>query len=189
MLQRRESSLLLSHALSHTIVKLIDFRDARENVSKIRNDEWRLAGTPGYMDPTMWKRKQSDFVGYSLFMGDVFSFAMVFTELLTWRSPSEAFGVPRLKDAQLKLIKDERPSLPSNLPGYLEFIVESCRHVDHLRRPDFKAICSMLQYAKILLLDEDFPYEPDEFFSYEDATGRYCCISEFLKRYGLGANR
>ena len=158
-----------------TIVKLIDFGEARENVSDPREcGKWGRAGTPGYMDPTMWKQ---DVVGYTLFMSDVFSFAMVFTELLTWRSPSEAFHVSRPQDAQAKLKADERPFLPSDLPDYLRFIVESCWHVDCLKRPEFKDICSMLQHAKILLLNKDFAYEPEELFSYEDATGGYCRFS------------
>ncbi|KAG0620717.1 hypothetical protein M758_4G238000 [Ceratodon purpureus] len=158
-----------------TIVKLIDFGEARENVSGIPENERGRAGTFGYMDPTMWKE---DVVGYTLFMGDVFSFAMVFTELLTWRSPREAFGVERSKDAQAKLKVDERPSIPNGLPRYVKFIVESCWLVDHLKRPDFKAICLMLQHAKILLLDQDFAGKLEDLFSYEDATGGCCCISD-----------
>ncbi|KAG0581222.1 hypothetical protein KC19_4G233700 [Ceratodon purpureus] len=157
----------------NTIVKLIDFGEARENVSNIPDDNWGPAGTPGYMDPTMWKQ---DVVGYSLFMGDVFSFAMVFTELLTWRSPAEAFDVKYPHDAQAKLKADKRPSLPTYLPNYLRFIVESCWHVDHLKRPDFKAICSMLLHAKILLSDQDFACKLEDVFSYEDATGGSRCI-------------
>jgi serine/threonine protein kinase len=160
-----------------SIVKLIDFGEARINVSNIADGDRGRAGTPGYMDPTMWKQ---DVVGYTLFMGDVFSFAMVFAELLTWRSPSEAFGVQLPRDAQTRLKADKRPPLPNGLPNYVRFIVESCWHVDHLKRPDFNAICLMLQHAKILLLDKDFAYEPEDLFSYEDATGGECCISDQL---------
>lgn len=152
-----------------TIVKLIDFGEAMNlNVLNPPDDlGGRVVsptGTPGYMDPTMWEKK-TDVAGYSLFMGDVFSFAIVFTELLTWRSLS-----------QRELKANERPSLPIDLPDYVKFIVESCWDKDHLRRPDFEAICSMLQYAKILLSNKNVDYEPEHLFSYFDLGGVTRCI-------------
>lgn len=158
-----------------TIVKLIDFGEARENVSCLSCDEMGPAGTTGYMDPML---RESDRVGYTLFMGDVFSFAIVFAELLTWRSPFEALGVSTLGDVRAKLKAGERPPLPNVLPEYVRFIVESCWCADHLKRPDFRAICSMLQHAKMLLLDMEFVDELDDIFSYEDALGGWCCISD-----------
>ncbi|KAG0567008.1 hypothetical protein KC19_7G103900 [Ceratodon purpureus] len=148
------------------IVKLIDFGEAVEGVSRIPCDMNRPAGTKGYMDPEMWKVDSGTGTrsGYNLFRADVFSFAMVFVELLTWRSPWGKMG----REVQEKLNNGERPPLPDDLPDCVRFIVECCWCADATARPTFTDICCMLQNAKLLLLDENFFGERADLFCYLD---------------------
>ncbi|KAG0567004.1 hypothetical protein KC19_7G103400 [Ceratodon purpureus] len=165
------NAMRLDH-FDDTTVKLIDFGEATVNVSEILSHTNRPAGTPGYMDPEMTKRDPETGIrlGYDLLMADVFSFAMVFLDLLTWTSPWEESGIHRGREVQEKLNKGERPPLPDELPEYVSFIVQSCWCADPPARPSFKDVCSMLQNAKLLLLDESFFGEPDlgRLFCYED---------------------
>ncbi|KAG0610862.1 hypothetical protein M758_7G097800 [Ceratodon purpureus] len=158
-----------------TTVKLIDFGEATANVSEIASHTNRPAGTPGYMDPEMTRRDPATGIrlGYDLLMADVFSFAMVFLDLLTWTSPWEESGIHRGREVQEKLNKGERPPLPNDLPEYVSFIVQCCWCADPPARPSFKDVCSMLRNAKLLLLDEHFFGEPSKsnlgrLFCYED---------------------
>ena len=165
------------------IVKLIDFGEVVVGVSSIPWDMNRPVGTKGYMDPEMWKIDPETGMrsGCNLLRADVFSFAMVFVELLTWRSPWGMLG----RDVQEKLNRGERPPLPDDLPDFVSFIVECCWCADPTARPTFTDICSMLQNAKLVLLDENFFGERDDLFCYLDGD----CIdhnifdTEFLLRY------
>ena len=158
------------------VVKLIDFGEATTNASTISPDDIGIKGTYGYMDPAMWaldpdarKRKKNP-EGYDLLRADVFSFAMIFVELLTWRSPWEEDSIQRGREVQNKLCLGERPPLPNGLSDYVSFIVECCWCADPPTRPKFKDICSMLQNAKLLLLDENFFGDREGLFCYQDAT-------------------
>jgi serine/threonine protein kinase len=159
-------NIMCSGDFDDAIVKLIDFGEATVGVSKISSKTHRPAGTKGYMDPEMWKldpktRKRK---GYNLFRADVFSFAMVFVELLTWRLP---WGISA-REVQDELNNGERPALPNDLPDYVSFIVECCWCVDPTARPTFADICSMLQNAKLLLLDKNIFGNQDDLFCYLD---------------------
>lgn len=148
------------------IVKVIDFGEAVVGVSKIPCNANRPAGTKGYMDPEMWKvdPETGERSGYDFLKADVFSFAMVFVELLTWRSPWGKMG----REVQEKLNSGERPSLPKELPDFVSFIVECCWCAEPTARPTFTDVCSMLQNAKLLLLNENFFDARDDLFCYED---------------------
>ena len=162
-------------------VKLIDFGEAVAGVSRIPLcDTNRPTGTKGYMDPEMWKLDPETGMrkGYNLLRADVFSFAMVFVELLTWRSPWGKMG----REVQEKLNNGERPPLPDDLPAYVSFIVDCCWCAHPTARPTFTDICSMLQNAKLLLLDENFFGERDNLFCYldGDCIDRSIFDTEFL---------
>lgn len=122
------------------IVKFIDFGEVRENVLCFFCDEMGFVGIIGYMD---FMLRELDCVGYILFMGDVFSFVIVFVEFLIWRFLFEVFGVLILGDVWVKLKVGERLLFLNVLLEYVRFIVESCWCVDYLKWLDFRVICLM----------------------------------------------
>ncbi|KAG0577727.1 hypothetical protein KC19_5G177100 [Ceratodon purpureus] len=159
-------SNIASGQLDNFIVKLIDFGEAMDISEFSFGHKHGRAGTNGFMGPEMFTPEGST----DLKRADVFSFAMVFVELLMWRwTCSEEAGVQPGKGVQDWLNLGKRPTLPDDLPDYVGFIVKSCWSVDPNMRPTFDDICLMLQNAKLLILDPNFG-EGEDPFVYWDAT-------------------
>jgi serine/threonine protein kinase len=85
----------------------------------------------------------------NLFKADVYSFAIVCSEILTLEQP---FPDVRLADL-LKHIRDGgRPELPDGCPRRLASLIKRCWELEPRSRPDFPEICRELTYIKGLLL-------------------------------------
>lgn len=158
---------------SEDATKLIDFGDA---VEFHPTRTYGVAGSYGYMAPEVRKR-ESSFL--DLLKADVYSFGMVFGELLTWKTPEEALCDRAGKFLRRSTVNDLlecgwRPLVPSNIPTYLAFIIESCWRKSPLSRPGFVDICLMLQNAQLLLDREILNVSTEEaltMVSYTDSDG------------------
>jgi serine/threonine protein kinase len=83
------------------------------------------------------------------FKADVYSFAIVCSEILTGKQPFPDVRLGRL----IEHIRDGgRPELPDGCPRRLVSLIERCWELEPRRRPDFPEICRELRYIKGLLL-------------------------------------
>jgi serine/threonine protein kinase len=87
---------------------------------------------------------------------DVYSYAMIFFEVLTGKVPFE--GVRQWKIFQI-IKKGERPNLPSEAycPEYLSAFIRRCWATEAKERPEFPDICQMLVYCNELILRDSLP--------------------------------
>jgi serine/threonine protein kinase len=83
------------------------------------------------------------------FKADVYSFAIVCSEILTLKEHFPDVPLRRL----LKHIRDgRRPELPDGCPRRLASLIKRCWELEPRSRPDFPEICRELRYIKGLLL-------------------------------------
>lgn len=85
---------------------------------------------------------------------DVFSWALTCAEVFTGNQPYA--GVPQSKIHYLKTRKNERPELPSDLPGSLKSLLVECWSTNPKARPNFEKIVERLLKLKARLLTQDF---------------------------------
>jgi len=154
--------------------KLIDFGHSVEFDPGNATRKYGVAGTYGYMDPEVRKCPQFS----DLLKADVYSFGMVFWELLTWKTPEEALCARAGKslgrsEVNGLLERGWRPLVPGDIPIYVTFIIESCWRKSPLSRPGFGDICLMLQNAQLLLKELKIcPVEEElAMVSYTDSDG------------------
>jgi serine/threonine protein kinase len=77
---------------------------------------------------------------------DVWSFAMVCSEILTGQPP---FASEPRATLHAKIVNEGvRPQLPENCPDYLCFCITHCWELSEKKRPDFSSICRYLMLAK-----------------------------------------
>jgi serine/threonine protein kinase len=81
---------------------------------------------------------------------DVWSFAMVCSEILTGEPPFEGEERATLR-AKIR-DQDLRPPLPNNCPDYLRFCITSCWQISPKDRPNFSRICKNFMLAKAMSL-------------------------------------
>jgi serine/threonine protein kinase len=140
-------------------VKLADF-----GLSKTKNYSTEYcnltlnAGTRRWMAPEVWEIRQDEIDNGSMlapdprahpFKADVYSFAIVCSEILTGREPFPDVPLGGL----LKLIRGGlRPELPDGCPRRLASLIKRCWELEPRSRPDFPEICRELRYIKGLLL-------------------------------------
>ncbi|KAJ0105974.1 hypothetical protein Patl1_17571 [Pistacia atlantica] len=78
---------------------------------------------------------------------DVYSFGMLFFELLTGKVPFEDGHLQG--DKMTRNIKaGERPLFPSGYPKYIVNLTKKCWHPTPSQRPSFSSICRILRYIK-----------------------------------------
>jgi hypothetical protein len=137
-------------------VKLADFGIAKTyNMTETSSTQTPGQGTTTYAapevnfgQPVVHGEKSPKFPPKA----DVWSFAMVCSEILTGEPPfaSEPFGRDKLCD---KIIhQDLRPPLPNDCPSYLRFCITSCWGLSPKKRPNFSTICRNLMLAKTMSL-------------------------------------
>ncbi|KAK8518418.1 hypothetical protein V6N13_027893 [Hibiscus sabdariffa] len=87
---------------------------------------------------------------------DVYSFAMLFFELLSGKPPFEG----HVEKMSRSIIAGERPLFPCTVPKYLVNLTKKCWHTEPNQRPSFSSICRILRYTKKFLAmnpDHDHP--------------------------------
>jgi hypothetical protein len=160
ILVRRVQGRKTKAKMRYTLVKLADF-----GLSKIKEksmtDSYQTpnTGTARWMAPEMIKASQDNAQIQVLndtmnanypFRGDVHSFAMVCYEILTGKVPY--FEVTYPNEVKKKILKGERPQLPSYCPPRLKHLIERGWSQDASKRPRFGEICVELRRLKCHLL-------------------------------------
>jgi serine/threonine protein kinase len=82
---------------------------------------------------------------------DVYSYAMVFYEVLTGKMPwCDAQGNPtvRMSDLLARILRGERPALPWDCPAHLSAFISKCWATRAEDRPQFPEICKFLWQYK-----------------------------------------
>ncbi|KAH9549941.1 hypothetical protein CY35_10G046300 [Sphagnum magellanicum] len=142
--------------------KLADF-----GLSKTKNSSTRYShqtlnlGTRKWMAPEVFEIPQDEIDNGSMeppdprahpFKADVYSFAVVCSEILTKKEPFRDVPFRGL----LKHIRNGgRPELPDGCPRRLASLIKRCWELEPRSRPDFPEICRELRYIKGLLLTGD----------------------------------
>jgi serine/threonine protein kinase len=91
---------------------------------------------------------------------DVYSYAMVFFEVLTGKMPwCDAQGIPTLRMSDLlpSIRRGERPTLPPECPAHLSAFISKCWATRPEDRPEFPEICKFLWQCKGQLLTCSYP--------------------------------
>jgi serine/threonine protein kinase len=135
-------------------VKLADFGTAKPyNMTETFSTQTARQGTPTYAAPevnfdqqVVHGEKSPKFPPKA----DVWSFAMVCSEILTGESPFEAEQRSTLRAKIMH--QDLRPPLPNDCPSYLRHCITSCWELSPEKRPNFSTICTNLILAKTMSL-------------------------------------
>ncbi|CAH8336548.1 unnamed protein product [Eruca vesicaria subsp. sativa] len=145
----KPSNMLLTKDQKH--VKLADFGLAREETKGFMTCE---AGTYRWMAPEIFSHEALQVGEKKLYdhKVDVYSFAIVFWELLTNRIPFKGKNNICVAYAASK---NQRPSL-DNLPPGVGCLLEACWDADPKARPEFKEITvSLEKLLRSLCSDDD----------------------------------
>ncbi|KAF8397029.1 hypothetical protein HHK36_018667 [Tetracentron sinense] len=175
VLQNIDNLLLTANQKS---VKLADFGLAREeSVTEMMTAE---TGTYRWMAPELYSTvtlRQGEKKHYSNKV-DVYSFGIVLWELLTNRMPFE--GMSNLQAAYAAAFKQERPSLPEDIPHNLALVIQSCWIEDPNFRPSFSQIIRMLNEVLLTLLPPSPPLPESD--TIKAAVQSNCIITESAAR-------
>ncbi len=163
-------------------VKIADFGIAKLKENSQFTTMYR--GTSAWRAPEVFDQEDNKDRKYTK-GADVYSFAMVFFEVLTGKTPFS--DVPR-KDLYKKVCRGKRPALPSKAycPVYLSAFIGRCWATKAEERPPFPEICQMLVFCKELILRDSFP-SPLNCIVENDARklssllGQHLCIEEGVK--------
>ncbi len=136
-------------------VKLADFGTAKPyNMTETFSKQTRGQGTPLYAAPEILVEKPmvDEELKSPKFppKADVWSFAMVCSEILTGEQPFE--GEKRATLCAKIMDENLRPPLPNNCPDYLRFCITSCWQTSPKDRPNFSSICKNFMLAKAMSL-------------------------------------
>jgi hypothetical protein len=153
-------------------VKIADF-----GLSKLKeNSQFTTLnrGTTPWMAPVVFNQENNKDTKYTK-AADVYSFAVVFFEVLTGKTP---FSDVRRMDLYNKVCRGKRPPLPSKAycPVYLSAFIHRCWATKAEERPEFPQICQMLVYCKELILRHTFPSPLNCIIQY-DAEKLSSCLS------------
>jgi hypothetical protein len=135
-------------------VKLADFGIAKTyNMTETSSTQTPGQGTPAYAAPevnfgqlVVHGKKSPKFPPKA----DVWSFAMVCSEILTGEPPFAS--EPRATRCAKIIDHDLRPPLPNDCPSYLRHCITSCWELSPEKRPNFSIICRNLMLAKTMSL-------------------------------------
>lgn len=120
-----------------------------------------VIGTPIYMAPEIVKNQE-----YSKAC-DVYSFALIVFELITYQKPYENINYFQL---MLKISQGYRPKIPPQIPSSYKNLIESCWAEDPSKRPTFEEILKLLKSDKEFITDS---VDEEEFLNYVDFIDQY----------------
>jgi serine/threonine protein kinase len=163
-------------------VKIADF-----GLSKLKeNSQFTTMdmGTTPWRAPEVFDQEDNKDMKYTK-AADVYSFAMVFFEVLTGKTP---FSDVLRKELYKEVCRGKRPALPSKAycPVYLSAFIRRCWATKPEERPEFPKICQMLVYCKELILRDSFPSPlncivENDVQKLSSFLGQNLCIEEGLK--------
>ncbi len=141
----------------YVLVKLADFGLAKtyDKTQTVRTQT--TGGTTRYAAPEVNLVDSAMIHGTNtqkfLTKADVWSFAMVCSEILTGNIPFTGMDVKQIEIHGKIAEPNFRPLLPNDSCfDYLRFCITSCWSHDQEKRPNFSTICQMLKLAKVLSL-------------------------------------
>jgi serine/threonine protein kinase len=141
---------LADNSQGYVHVKLADFGISKfYNMSETSSSLTFRKGTSVYAAPEVFNQ-QSKYVSDSSNLPpkiDVWSFAMVCSEILTGTMPFDGELRGNLH-AKIEENDEFRPPLPSDCPEDLRFCITRCWECNPRERPAFVEICKMLKIAK-----------------------------------------
>ncbi len=147
--------------------KLTDFGESKGKLHGSRYTT-QMVGTARWRAPEVFE-DEANREKYTK-SADVYSFAMVFFEVLTGEIPFADIGATMV----LQSIRDEiRPCLPhvDYCPGYLSALIEKCWATNPAERPEFRNISQLLLCCKNLILMLACP-SPQKNFMHFNVTGK-----------------
>ncbi|KAH9564225.1 hypothetical protein CY35_04G014500 [Sphagnum magellanicum] len=155
--------------LSSTSVqaKLTDFGESKGKLHGSRYTT-QMVGTTRWRAPEVFE-DEANREKYTK-SADVYSFAMLFFEVLTGEIPFADIGSTMV----LQSIRDEiRPPLPhvDYCPGYLSALIQKCWATNPAEHPQFPKISQLLLCCKNLILMHACP-SPQSFFMHFNVTGK-----------------
>jgi serine/threonine protein kinase len=139
----------IDNAKGYVLVKLADFGTSKfYNWTETPSWQTPEKGTTMYAAPEVFQQKPVRANNTSRFppKADVWSFAMVCSEILTGKVPFDSIGRSTLHDEIKK--SGIRPDLPPDCPRDLHFCITSCWELNPTRRPTFMEVCKLLKLAK-----------------------------------------
>ncbi len=141
----------------YVLVKLADFGLAKTYNRTQTVSTQTIGGTTRYAAPEVNLVDGAMIHGTNtqnfLTKPDVWSFAMVCSEILTGNIPFEGMDVKQIEIHDKIAEPNFRPLLPNDSCfDYLRFCITSCWSHDQEKRPNFSTICQMLKLAKMLSL-------------------------------------
>ncbi len=141
---------LTDRSQGYVHVKLADFGISKSYDMSVTSSPMTLnKGTSVYAAPEMFNQ-QSKYGSNSSKLPpkiDVWSFAMVCSEILTGTKPFDGEQMTNLH-AKIEAMDDLRPRLPSDCPQDLRYCITRCWECDPRKRPTFIEVCKMLKTAK-----------------------------------------
>lgn len=99
-------------------------------------------GTPVYMAPELFDNEDSSFVLLDARLSDVYAFGLVLVYLFTGEKPFKSIKMQFTLIC--KVLKGERPTLPSDFPKMLRLLIEACWDGDPSERPTFENIIHII---------------------------------------------
>ena len=138
-------------------VKLVDFAMSKivSEGSPIMPGDGFAYGTIGYMAPEVYLERK---LGKDPFKADVFSFAMMCSEILTTK---KNYGNIGLRDYKKSILNGERPKLPKTCSNKLKSLIHECWSLDPSKRPTFLDICQSLRKLKSEAIVKEFTSHVD----------------------------
>jgi len=130
------------------VFKVMDYGTSQLEVRSHPESSEYMIGTKGYMAPEMIKESK---IPRYLFQADVWSFAMICSEILSRKAPysdliaKDFYNL--ISDVHSMGKKNLRPDLPNNCEE-LTNLIEECWSQDPLQRPTFFEICERLKSLK-----------------------------------------
>ncbi len=152
-------------------VKITDFGLSKLNLNNSRFTTRQVGATP-WRAPEVFEDEENTEKYTNA--ADVYSFALVFFEVLTGEVPFA--NIPR-SQVLLSIRREERPTLPSEeyCPAHLSAIIKTCWATRAEDRPKFSEICQKLVEVKGRIMLQSYPnpspYKPQKCINDSGYTG------------------